>query len=247
MSKYVIGIVGATGVVGTELLSLLDERGFPVKALKLFASQRSVGKHISFKEKIYPVETPNKESLCKCDIVFGCANNNISRQIAKMLQESPSIYIDNSSAFRYEQNIPLVIPEINSELLSDGAKIIANPNCTAIILAVALWPIQKRFNIKRTVVSTYQAVSGAGHEAMKELEKQVIQYSKNETLTTNIFPEQILFNVQSHNSAILENGFNGEENKVMIEVKKIFRCPNLNISVTCMSSCYACSYGIGIF
>ncbi|MDI6734618.1 MAG: aspartate-semialdehyde dehydrogenase [bacterium] len=234
MCKYNVGIVGATGVVGRELLLLIEERNFPLKNLKLFASEKSIGKSIDFRERLYPIEVINRKSLAHCDFVFGCASNEIGKKTAEILKDFSSIFIDNSSAFRYEQNIPLVIPEINGHKIESGTRIIANPNCTAIILAVALWPIHKSFGIERVIVSTYQAVSGAGQEAMQELENQVVQYSKNEPLSINVFPEQILFNVQSHNSAVGENGFNGEEQKVIIEVKKIFSYPDLKISATCI-------------
>ncbi len=234
MKSYRIAVVGATGAVGQEILRTLERRNFPVSQLKPLASARSAGKTVEFQGKQLPVEELNEKAFADVDYALFSAGATRSRQFAEACVKAGAVMIDNSSAFRMREDVPLVVPEINPGDLEKHQGIIAVPNCSAIILGVPLWPLHQAAGIERIIVSTYQSASGAGAQAMAELESQARAYAAGQPLTKEIFPHQIAFNVFSHNTAIAENGYNEEENKVIEETRKIFHEPALPIMVTCI-------------
>jgi aspartate-semialdehyde dehydrogenase len=229
-----IAIVGATGAVGIEILRVLERRNFPVGSLKLLASARSAGKTLEFKGKTYKVEELKAASFKGVDIAFFSAGAARSREFAPAARAAGAIVIDNSSAFRMDSKVPLVVPEVNAQDLARHEGIIANPNCTAAVLATAVWPIHLAAGIRKIVVSTYQAASGAGAQAMQELEDQVRDHAAGKEITRNVFPHQIAFNVFSHDTKVAENGYNEEENKVIEEMRKMFHMPHLAVVPTCI-------------
>ena len=231
---YSIGIIGATGAVGTEMLRVLETRNFPISELRLFASANSAGKSLVFRGKQYEVKATDEHSFDGLDIALFSAGGDISRAWRKQCVASGAIMIDNSSAFRMEPGVPLVIPEINADDLREHRGVIAVPNCSTIVMLMAVAPLRKFGKIKRIVVSTYQAVSGAGAKAMLELEQQTIQHLQKETLHTNIFPHPIAFNLFPHNTLINEHGYNGEEWKMIQETKKILHDDNIAVTATCI-------------
>ena len=234
MRAQTIAVVGATGAVGVEILRVLERRNFPVGGLKLLASKRSVGKTLEFKGKPYKVEELTADAFKGVDIAFFSAGAGRSREFVPAAKAAGAISIDNSSAFRMDPNVPLVVPEVNPGDLRKHKGLIANPNCTAMILAVAIWPIHQAVGIRRVIVSTYQSASGAGAAAMRELEDQAREYAEGKEITRQVFPHQIAFNVFSHNTKMAENGYNEEENKVVEETRKIFHEPELPIVPTCI-------------
>jgi len=234
MKSRNIAVVGATGAVGVEILRVLERRNFPVGTLKLLASERSVGKKLDFKGKPHTVELLTADSFKGIDIAFFSAGATRSREFVPAAKEAGAVVIDNSSAFRMDPNTPLVVPEVNAGDLKRHRGVIANPNCTAAILATAVWPIHQAVGIRKIVVSTYQAASGAGAAAMQELEDQVHQYAEGKEITHSVFPHQIAFNLFSHNTKMAENGYNEEENKVIEEMRKMFHAPELPILPTCI-------------
>jgi aspartate-semialdehyde dehydrogenase len=229
-----IAIVGATGAVGVEILRVLERRNFPVASLKLLASARSAGKTLEFKGKPYPVAELKADAFTGVDIAFFSAGAGRSREFAPAAQAAGAIVIDNSSAFRMAPDVPLVVPEVNAGDLVRHKGLIANPNCTAAVLATAVWPIHQAVGIRKIVVATYQAASGAGAQAMQELEDQVRDYAAGRAITSQVFPHQIAFNLFSHNTKVAENGYNEEENKVIEEMRKMFHMPHLAIVPTCI-------------
>jgi len=229
-----IAVVGATGAVGVEILRVLERRNFPVASLKLLASKRSAGKTLEFKGKPYKVEELTADAFKGIDVAFFSAGATRSREFAPAAKAAGAVVIDNSSAFRMDPNTPLVVPEVNRDDLRRHKGLIANPNCTAMILAVAIWPIHQAVGIRRIIVSTYQSASGAGAAAMQELEEQTREYAAGKKITHSVFPHQIAFNVFSHNTKVAENGYNEEENKVVEETRKIFHEPELPIVTTCI-------------
>ena len=234
MRAQTIAVVGATGAVGVEILRVLERRNFPVAGLKLLASKRSVGKTLEFKGKPYKVEELTADAFKGVDIAFFSAGAGRSREFAPAAKAAGAVVIDNSSAFRMDPNVPLVVPEVNAGDLRWHKGLIANPNCTAMILAVAIWPIHQAVGIRRVIVSTYQSASGAGAAAMRELEDQAREYAAGKEITKSVFPHQIAFNVFSHNTKMAENGYNEEENKVVEETRKIFHEPELPVVPTCI-------------
>jgi len=229
-----IAVVGATGAVGVEILRVLERRNFPVASLKLLASKRSVGKTLEFKGKPHKVEELTAQSFKGVDIAFFSAGATRSREFVPAAKAAGAVVIDNSSAFRMDPNTPLVVPEVNPGDLRKHKGVIANPNCTAAILAVAVWPIHQAVGIRRIIVSTYQAASGAGAAAMRELEDQTREYAADKEITRSVLPHQIAFNVFSHNATVAENGYNEEENKVVEEMRRMFHEPALPIVPTCI-------------
>lgn len=235
MSKLVnVAILGATGAVGAELLQLLEERHFPVKTLKLLASPRSAGKTLTFKGETLTIEPVSKEAFEGIDIVLASAGGSISKQWAQAIVEAGAVMIDNSSAFRMDPEVPLIVPEINPEAAKEHKGIIANPNCTTIILGVAIYPLHQVQPIKRIVVSTYQSASGAGARAMEEVKQQAQAILNGEEPTTESFPYPLAFNLFPHNTPINEAGYCEEEMKMVNETRKIFGAPDLRISATCV-------------
>ncbi len=231
---YSVGIIGTTGAVGTELLRVLETRGFPISKLHLFASDRSVGKKFSFHGEDLTIEPLWDSSFSNLDVAIFSAGSDISKRWRSTVEMAGGWMIDNSSAFRMDPNVPLVIPEINPQDLTPDHKIIAVPNCSTIILLMAVAPLRKFGRVKRIVVSTYQAVSGAGLRAMKELETQAGQYLRGEPLVPAAFPHPIAFNLFSHNAAVNDEGYNGEEWKMILESKKILHDEEIAITATCV-------------
>src|SRR5215472_4997260 len=229
-----IAVVGATGAVGVEILRVLERRNFPVGNLRLLASERSVGKTLEFRGKSYPIELLTKDVFKGTDIAFFSAGAGRSREFAPAAKAAGAIVIDNSSAFRMAPDVRLVVPEVNARDLRRHSGIIANPNCTAAILCVAVWPIHQAVGIRRIIMSSYQSASGAGASGMQELEEQVHEYADGKAITKRAFPHQIAFNVFSHNTKMAENGYNEEENKVVEETRKMFHAPDLPILPTCI-------------
>jgi len=233
-SSYTVAIVGATGAVGIEFLKVLEARKFPVGDLKLLASKRSIGKMLDFKGKTYPVTELTADSFAGVDIALFSAGGSRSKEFAQVAVKAGAVVIDNSSAFRMDPNVPLVVPEINPQdaLLHKG--IIANPNCTTIIMGVAVYPIHKINPIKRAVVATYQAVSGAGAMALEELRLQQEDLVAGREPKAKVLKHVVVNNVFSHNSDVLENGYNEEELKMVKETHKIFHDESIDISPTCI-------------
>jgi len=234
MNAQNIAIVGATGAVGVEILRVLERRNFPVASLRLLASARSVGKTLDFKGKAYPVEELTAGAFKGIDVAFFSAGATRSREFVPAAKAAGTIVVDNSSAFRMDPAVPLVVPEVNPGDLAHHGGVIANPNCTAAILATAVWPIHQAAGVRKIVVATYQSASGAGAQAMQELEDQVRDYVAGKEIERKVFPHQIAFNLFSHNTRIGENGYNEEENKVIEEMRKMFHMPHLPIVPTCI-------------
>lgn len=229
-----LAIAGVTGAVGQEFLKILEERDFPFDSLKLLASSRSAGKKITFKGKQYTVEEMTKNSFNRVNIALFSAGASRSKEFAPAAVETGTVVVDNSSAFRMDADVPLVIPEINPQKIKEHKGIIANPNCTTIVGIVPVWPLHKANPVKRMVVSTYQAASGAGMQAMLELEIQSREILDGKEPTCKAFPYQIAFNIFSHNSELGPNGYNLEETKMVNETRKIFDCQNIAITCTCI-------------
>ena len=229
-----LAIAGVTGAVGQEFLQILEERDFPYDRLKMLASSRSAGKKIKFKSKEYIVEELTKNSFSRIDIALFSAGASRSKEFAPAAVEAGTVVVDNSSAFRMDPDVPLVIPEINPQAIAEHKGIIANPNCSTIIGIVPVWPLHKANPVKRMVVSTYQASSGAGQSAMLELENQTREVLAGKKPTCKAFKYQIAFNVFSHDSALGPNGYNLEEIKMVNETRKIFDCADIAITCTCI-------------
>jgi aspartate-semialdehyde dehydrogenase len=238
MKKYNVAILGATGAVGQEFLSLIEERNFPFAELKLLASERSAGKKIQFMNREYIVEEAKPESFTNVDIAL-FAGGAASKVFAAPAVDHGAVVIDNGSAFRMDPNVPLVVPEVNPEALVNHKGIIANPNCSTIIMVTALKPLYDKARIKRIIVSTYQAVSGAGKEAIDELTDQVKAVMNGEEAQANILPSasmpkhyQIAFNLIPQIDVFMDNGYSKEEMKMVLETQKIFNDPNIAITAT---------------
>lgn len=231
----VIAIVGASGAVGQELLAVLEQRQFPVSELKLFGSERSAGTKYTFCGKEYTVQLLQHNDAFKgVDIAFVSAGAGVSRAYAEDITRFGTIMIDNSSAFRMEEDVPLVVPEVNaSDALNRPRNIIANPNCTTIQMVVALQAIENLTHIRRVHVATYQAASGAGAQAMKELENQYRQVLNGEEVTVNKFAYQLAYNVIPHIDVFTDNGYTKEEMKMFNETRKIMHS-DVKVSATCV-------------
>ena len=230
-----IAIVGASGAVGQELLAVLEQRQFPVSELKLFGSERSAGKTYAFKGRKYEVQLLQHDDAFKgVDIAFVSAGAGVSRAYAEDITRYGAVMIDNSSAFRLDEDVPLVVPEVNAaDALVRPRNIIANPNCTTIQMVVALQAIERLSHIKRVHVSTYQAASGAGAQAMKELEDQYRQILNGEEVTVNKFAYQLAYNVIPHIDVFTDNGYTKEEMKMHNETRKIMHS-DVKVSATCV-------------
>jgi len=233
MSQHV-AIAGATGAVGTEFLKLLEARDFPMKSLRLLASSRSAGSKLKFRGENLEVEELTPKSFEGIDIAFFSAGGSRSREFAPHAVDSGAVVIDNSSAFRMDEKVPLVVPEINPKQAFEHQGLIANPNCSTIQMVVALNPIHRAANIQRVVVSTYQAVSGAGASAMEELKQQLRAWANDEPMKQEVFPTQIAFNLFPHIDVFQDNGYTKEEMKMVHETRKIMNAPNMQISATCV-------------
>src|SRR3954454_21396991 len=229
-----VAVVGATGAVGQEFLTVLAERNFPIRNLKLLASAKSAGKQVEFKGKTYTVEELTKESFKDVQIAFFSAGGSISKEFAPAAVAAGAVVVGNTSAFRMKEGIPLVVPEVNPEVIHKHNGLIANPNCSTIIMNVAVWPLHKANRVKRIIVSTYQAVSGAGAWGLYELDAQLKAYAAGEPIVKEKFPHQIANNLFSHNTKVGENGYNEEETKMVQETRKIFNEPKIMVTATCI-------------
>jgi aspartate-semialdehyde dehydrogenase len=229
-----VAIVGATGAVGIELLRVLERRDFPIKKLRLLASPRSAGTSLLFRGVMIPVEILEKESFEGIDIVLFSAGGAISQEFVPEAVRAGAVVIDNSSAFRMDPAVPLVVPEINAEDIKKHSGIIANPNCSTAIALMALYPLHQQFGLYRVIASTYQAVSGIGARGVQELETQVAACIEKSAVTSEVFRHQIAFNLLPHIDSFLENGYTREEMKFQNESRRILHLPDLKASVTCV-------------
>ncbi|KUP08713.1 aspartate-semialdehyde dehydrogenase [Bacillus coahuilensis m2-6] len=238
---YNVAVVGATGAVGQQMLKTLEEREFPIDTLKLLSSARSAGKEIKFKGKSYQVEEAKPESFEGIDIALFSAGGSVSKALAQEAADRGAIVIDNTSAFRMDPNVPLVVPEVNEADLHTHNGIIANPNCSTIQMVVALEPIRQKMGLKKVIVSTYQAVSGAGKVAIDELYEQTQAGVEGKDLEAKVLPVKsaekhypIAYNAIPQIDVFQENGFTYEEMKMINETKKIMHLPELKVAATCV-------------
>ncbi len=232
MKKYNVAICGATGAVGETMLKVLQERNFPVEKLKLLASYRSVGKKYNFFNQDVLVEELTKDSFKDIEIALFSMGTDLSEEFAPIAVENGATVIDNSSAFRMDKNVPLVVPEVNPEDVSWHKGMIANPNCSTLIMVVAINPIHKISRIKRIVTSTYQAVSGTGRKAIEELKKQSRAVLNSKEVKSEVYPVQIAFNVLPHIDDFYEDGYTKEEMKIVHETHKIIGDNSIKITTT---------------
>ena len=233
MSKtFNIAIAGATGAVGFELIKILEERNFPVNEIRLLASSRSAGKKMTFNGEEVTIQELTHDAFKGIDIAIFSAGGDISLEFAPSAVEAGAVVIDNSSAYRMDKNVPLVVPEVNPEAVKQHQGIIANPNCTTAIAAVALWPIHKTFGLKKVIISTYQAASGAGAPGMNELIDGIKAGIEGKEIKNKIFSHPLPYNVIPHIDKFQENGYTKEEMKVTWETRKIFNAPELALSCT---------------
>jgi len=242
--KYNVAIVGATGAVGEQMREVLDERQFPVGELRLLASERSVGQFLPFQSRQLPVEVLKADSFKGIDIGLFSAGGSVSAEFAPLAVAAGAVVVDNTSVFRMEPDIPLVVPEVNAKEIANYKTrgIIANPNCSTIQMVVALKPIHDAARIKRVVVSTYQSVSGAGRKAMEELSQQVAALFNGKEIEKTKFPHQIAFNCIPHIDAFMDGGYTKEEWKMIEETRKILGEPNLAITATTVRVPVFCSH-----
>lgn len=234
--RWNIAVVGATGAVGEEMVKILGERKFPVDELRLYASNRSKGRSATFHGREIPIqELAFEESVFRgLDLILCSAGGSVSQQFAPHAVKAGVVVVDNTSAFRMDPKVPLVIPEINPEDIGTHQGIIANPNCSAIIMLMAIAPLHKKNRIRRVICATYQSASGAGRKAMRELETQTRDFLEGKPVKKEVFPHQIAFNLFSHNSPVDENGYNEEEIKMIQESRKILHDDSLRIATTCV-------------
>jgi len=232
LNKFNVAVVGATGAVGREMVKILEERAFPVKDLVLLASVKSVRETICFKKKKLKVHELNNNSFKNIDFALFSAGSLVSNKFVPIAVKNGAIVIDNSSAFRMDSNVPLIVPEVNPGDVKKHNGIIANPNCSTIQMVVALKPILDEVEISRIIVSTYQSVSGTGKDAIDELKEQSSQVLNNEKPTRKVYPHQIAFNILPHIDVFENNGYTKEEMKLIHETKKIFGNNKIKITAT---------------
>ena len=229
-----VAVVGATGAVGVEMLKTLEKRNFPVGRLTPLASVRSAGKTLPFWGQEITVQELTTDSFAGVDIALFSAGGEISGEFASRAVEAGAVVVDNSSAFRMDDNVPLVVPEINAAEVARHKGIIANPNCSTIVTVMALYPLHQAFGVKRMFASTYQAVSGSGAMGIAELERQVGEINEGREVSREVYPHQIAFNVLPHVDVFLDNGYTKEEMKMVHESRKIMGLPDFQASVTCV-------------
>ena len=229
-----VAVVGATGAVGVEMIKTLEKRNFPVGKLTLLASARSVGKKLKFRGQDIAITELTNDSFKGVDIALFSAGGSISKEFAPVAAKSGCVVVDNSSAFRMDPKVPLVVPEINAADCAQHQGIIANPNCTTAITLMALYPLHQAFGVTRIFASSYQAVSGTGAKAIEELERQVDQIVNKQPVTKEVYPHQIAFNVLPHVDSFLDTGYTKEEMKMENEGRKIMHHPKFRASVTCV-------------
>ncbi len=232
--NYHVAIVGATGAVGIELLRVMERRDFPVADLRLLASPRSAGKTLSFRGSEYPVAALEENSFAGIDLAFFSAGSGTSKQFAPAAREAGAVVIDNSSAFRMEDDVPLIIPEINPADVRAHRGMIANPNCTTAVALMALYPLHLAFGLRRVFAASYQAVSGSGARAIEELRRQVAAVASGNEVVAEVYPHQIAFNALPHVDSFLESGYTREEMKLQQEGRKMMHLPDFRASVTCV-------------
>ncbi len=232
--RYTVAIAGATGVVGTEMLRTLAARNFPVGKLRLLASARSAGKRLRFAGEDIPVEELTADSFAGVEIALFSAGAARSKEFAPAAVKAGAVVVDNSSAFRMDPDVPLVVPEVNPEKVREHKGIVANPNCSTSILAVPLWPLHRAARIVRIVAATYQAASGAGAGAMAELRRQVREIEEGREANVSVLPQQIAFNLFPHVDVFLPNGYTKEEMKLVHETRKIFGDETIRVTATCV-------------
>lgn len=232
--SYRVAILGATGAVGTELLDLLESRNFPLESLKLLASPRSAGRTLSFRGETLTVEPVAEGCFDQVDLVLASAGGSTSKTWAPKAVAAGAVVIDNSSAFRMVPEVPLVVPEVNPEAAGTHQGIIANPNCTTILMTVAVWPLHQVQPVQRIIAATYQSASGAGARAMEELKVQAQQILNGQAPQPELFPYPLAFNLFPHNSPLNDQGYCEEEMKMVNETRKIFSAPDLRVSATCV-------------
>jgi aspartate-semialdehyde dehydrogenase len=230
--KYIVAVVGATGVVGNEMISVLEERNFPVKTLRLFASERSEGKSLDFHGKRVNVEILTDKVFGGIDIALFSAGGDRSREFAPVAARAGCIVVDNSSAWRMDPDVPLVVPEVNPDDVDQHKGIIANPNCSTIQMVVVLKPLHDAGKIKRIVVTTFQSVSGTGKNAIEELMNQTKDLLNFQDLTPSVYPHQIAFNCLPHIDMFMDNGYTKEEIKMVNETKKILGDDSVRVTAT---------------
>lgn len=234
MKNYRVAIAGATGAVGAELLKVLERRNFPVASIRALASGKSAGKDVSFRNQPVAVEELCENSFDQIDIAFFSAGGERSRKFVPIARDAGAIVIDNSSTFRMDPEVPLVIPEINPEDVKKHRGIIANPNCTTAVALMAIYPLHRAFGVRRVFAASYQAVSGSGARAIAELKEQVQASAENRPATAKVYPHPIAFNVLPHVDVFLESGYTKEEMKMQDEGGKIMHLPQFRASVTCV-------------
>ena len=232
--SYNIAIVGATGAVGVELLDVLERRAFPVGNLRLLASSRSAGKTLRFRGVEHAVEQLRDDSFAGIDVAFFSAGGETSRKFVPIATASGAVVIDNSSVFRMDPGVPLIVPEINGDDAQQHSGIIANPNCTTAVTLMALYPLHLAFGLRRIFASSYQAVSGSGARAISELTQQIDSVRDDRTVQPEVYPHPIAFNVLPHVDSFLENGYTKEEMKMQNEGRRIMHLPEFRASVTCV-------------
>ncbi len=232
--EYNVAVAGATGAVGIEMIKTLEKRNFPVKNLRLLASVRSVGKKLTFKGTEIAIEELNHDSFKGVDIALFSAGAGISKEFRKSVVSAGAVMIDNSSAFRMEDDVPLIVPEVNPEDIKWHKGVIANPNCSTIIMLVAVAPLHRAKKLKRLVAATYQATSGAGAKGMDEMLVQTRQLLNNEPISPEVFAHRIGFNLIPHIDVFLDNGYTKEEMKMLNESRKMLHYPGLRVSCTCV-------------
>lgn len=234
MKGYNVAIVGATGLVGQEFIKVLEQHNFPMSSLRLFASDRSAGRKLSFGNQEIEVKETAPDSFQEVDIALFSAGADISRHFSPIAAQTGAVVVDNSAAFRMMPEVPLVVPEVNPDDIKRHKGIIANPNCSTIQMVVALYPLHKVNPIKRIIVDTYQSVSGTGAPAVEELKAQVRQVLNGETTVPHVYPHQIAFNLLPEIDVFLDNGYTKEEWKMVEETRKIMHAPDIAISATCV-------------
>src|SRR5437764_4225038 len=232
--RYHIAVVGATGAVGIELLRVLERRSFPVGSMRLLASERSAGSSLTFADQSIAVEQLSAASFEGIELAFFSAGGAISRDYAPLAQQAGAVVIDNSSVFRMQPDVPLVIPEINGADVRDHRGLIANPNCTTAVALMALYPLHRAFGVRRVIAARYQAVSGSGARAIKELRSQVQAAAEHEPPVAEIYPHPIAFNLLPHVDSFLPSGYTKEEMKMQNEGRRIMHLPEFRASVTCV-------------
>ena len=240
MKEYNVAVLGATGAVGQQMMKVLEERNFPVKRLLPLASARSAGKQLAFRGEALSIEEATEASFAGMDIVLGAVSNEMAKHFAPAIQDSGAVFIDNSSAFRLREDVPLVVPEINPEDAFQHHGIVANPNCSTIITMVALGGIRRLTAIDKMVACTYQAVSGAGQQGITELQDQLRAVTLGEPVQPHVFPCQIVSNVIPQIGSECDNGYTTEEMKMQNEGRKIMHLPELRYSAPACA-CRSCA------